>query len=156
MIYIGVDPGQRGGYAVISTSETGQAVFAYPWDDTFFVTEMQALSRTGNGIVAAVEKVGAMPHQGVSSMFSFGQSYGFIQGVLTALGIPYQLVPPRKWKAEFGLLNTSKEDSVKIAKRLFPGVNLMPSERCRKDSDGMSDSLLLAEYARRNFSEGSV
>ena len=156
MIYIGVDPGQRGGYAVISTSETGQAVFAYPWNDTFFVTEMQALSRTGNGIVAAVEKVGAMPHQGVSSMFSFGQSYGFIQGVLTALGIPYQLVPPRKWKAEFGLLNTSKEDSVRVAKRLFPGVNLLPSERCRKDSDGMSDSLLMAEYARRHFGEGSV
>lgn len=156
MIYIGVDPGQRGGYAVISTSETGQAVFAYPWDDTFFVTEMQALSRTGNGIVAAVEKVGAMPHQGVSSMFSFGQSYGFIQGVLTALGIPYQLVPPRKWKAEFGLLNTSKEDSVRVAKRLFPGVNLLPSERCRKDSDGMSDSLLMAEYARRHFGEGYV
>lgn len=156
MIYIGVDPGQRGGYAVISTSETGQAVFSYHWDDTFFVTEMQALSHTGNGIVAAVEKVGAMPHQGVSSMFSFGQSYGFIQGVLTALGIPYQLVPPRKWKAEFGLLNTSKEDSVRVAKRLFPGVNLLPSERCRKDSDGMSDSLLMAEYARRHFGDGSV
>lgn len=156
MIYIGVDPGQRGGYAVISTSETGQAVFAYPWDDTFFATEMQALSRTGNGIVAAVEKVGAMPHQGVSSMFSFGQSYGFIQGVLTALGIPYQLVPPRKWKAEFGLLNTSKEDSVRVAKRLFPGVNLLPSERCRKDSDGMAEALLLCTYAQRHFGEGYV
>lgn len=157
MIYIGVDPGQRGGYAVISTSETGQAVFAYPWDDTFFAMEMANLmSLKSQGIVAAVEKVGAMPHQGVSSMFSFGQSYGFIQGVLTALGIPYQLVPPRKWKAEFGLLNTSKEDSVRVAKRLFPGVNLLPSERCRKDSDGMSDSLLMAEYARRHFGDGSV
>ena len=156
MIWIGVDPGAKGGYAVISKSEMGQAIFAYPWDDTFFVAEMQALSHTGNGIVAAVEKVGAMPHQGVSSMFSFGQSYGFIQGVLTALGIPYQLIPPRKWKAEFGLLNTSKEDSVRVAKRLFPGVNLLPSERCRKDSDGMSDSLLMAEYARRHFGDGSV
>lgn len=157
MIYVGVDPGAKGGYAVISTSETGQAVFAYPWDDDFFAMEMASLMQfKEHGIVAAVEKVGAMPGQGVSSMFSFGRSYGFIQGVLTAFGIPYQLVPPRKWKAEFGLLNTSKDDSVRVAKRLFPGVNLLPSERCRKDSDGMSDSLLMAEYARRHFGEGYV
>lgn len=157
MIWIGIDPGKTGGYAVISKSETGQAVFAYPWDDNFFAMEMASLMQfKEHGIVAAVEKVGAMPHQGVSSMFSFGQSYGFIQGVLTALGIPYQLVPPRKWKAEFGLLNTSKEDSVRVAKRLFPDVNLLPSERCRKDSDGMSDSLLMAEYARRHFGEGAT
>lgn len=152
MIYIGVDPGKKGGYAVISKSETGQAVFAYPWDDDFFAMEMASLMQfKEHGIVAAVEKVGAMPGQGVTSMFSFGQSFGFILGVLTAFGIPYQLVPPRKWKAEFGLLNTEKQDSVVVAKRLFPNVSLLPTERCRKESDGMSDALLMAEYARRKF-----
>lgn len=160
MIYVGVDPGKAGGYAVIDDAKVVYATSAraFPWDDFFFMSEMRGIKNLANGmkIIAAVEKVGAMPHQGVSSMFSFGQSYGFIQGVLTALGIPYQLVPPRKWKAEFGLLNTSKEDSVRVAKRLFPGVNLLPSERCRKDSDGMSDSLLMAEYARRHFGDGSV
>ena len=84
-------------------------------------------------------------------MFSFGQSFGFILGVLTAYGIPYQLVPPRKWKAEFGLLHTEKQASVDVAKRLFPRVSLLPTERCRKESDGMSDAVLMAEYARRKF-----
>lgn len=151
MIYIGVDPGKKGAWAVIAQSETGQTVKVYPWDDVFFVSDMTALSRMGVGIVAAVEKVGAMPGQGVTSMFSFGQSYGYILGVLAGLGISCQLVPPRKWKAEFGLLNKGKEGSVDVCKRLFPGVELLPTKRSRKDSDGMSDSLLICEYARRKF-----
>lgn len=147
MIYIGIDPGKKGGYAFVADDGDGAEV--YVWDDVGFVESMKALS---NGrCMAAVEKVGAMPGQGVTSMFSFGQSFGFILGVLTAFGIPYQLVPPRKWKAEFGLLNTEKYDSVVVAKRLFPGVSLLPTERCRKESDGMSDALLMAEYARRKF-----
>lgn len=150
-IWIGIDPGKKGGVAVIFRKE----VSVYPWDDTEFVKKMDEMRGRANlgaePIVAAVEKVGAMPGQGVTSMFSFGQSYGFILGVLTAFGIPYQLVPPRKWKAEYGLLNTQKQASVDVAKRLFPNVNLLPTDRCRKESDGMSDSLLLCEYARRHF-----
>jgi crossover junction endodeoxyribonuclease RuvC len=107
--------------------------------------------KEGHKLMCAVEKVGAMPGQGVTSMFSFGQSYGFVWGVLTALGIGYQLVPPTLWKREFGLLHTEKQGSVDVAKRLFPGVSLLPTDRCRKDSDGMSDALLIAEYARRKF-----
>lgn len=151
MVYIGIDPGKKGGVAVIFRNE----VSVYPWDDTEFVKKMDEMRGRANlgaePIVAAVEKVGAMPGQGVTSMFSFGQSYGFILGVLTVLGIPYQLVPPRKWKAEYGLLNTQKQASVDVAKRLFPNVNLLPTDRCRKESDGMSDALLMAEYARRHF-----
>lgn len=151
MIWIGVDPGKRGGYALIYDGEPDVHV----WDDDGFVAWLTgvkvAAKANGDHVFAAVEKVGAMPGQGVTSMFSFGQSYGFIQGVLTAFGIPYQLVPPRKWKATFGLLNTTKQDSVIVAKRLFPGVSLLPSDRCRKESDGMSDALLIAEYARRNL-----
>lgn len=150
-IWIGIDPGKKGGVAVIFRNE----VSVYPWDDTEFVKKMDEMRGRANlgaePIVAAVEKVGAMPGQGVTSMFSFGQSYGFILGVLTALGIPYQLVPPRKWKAEFGLLHTEKQASVDVAKRLFPNVSLLPTDRCRKESDGMSDALLMAEYARRHF-----
>lgn len=151
MIYIGVDPGKKGGVAVID----GDGVEVYAWDDQTFVNVMAATMNKGK-CIAAVEKVGAMPGQGVSSMFSFGQSFGFILGVLTAFGIGYQLVPPTLWKREFGLLHTEKQASVDVAKRLFPGVSLLPTERCRKESDGMSDSLLLAEYARRKFGEGYV
>lgn len=151
MIYIGIDPGKKGSWAVIAQSETGQFTKVYPWDDVFFVADMKALSQMGEKIVAAVEKVGAMPHQGVTSMFNFGQSYGFIQGVLSAYGIPYQLVPPGVWKREFSIVQKGKTGSVDVCKCLFPDVSLFPTERCRKESDGMSDALCLAEYARRKF-----
>lgn len=145
MIYIGIDPGKKGGYAI--TDE--QIMTVYPWDDQAFVENMAIVMN--RKCVAAVEKVGSMPNQGVKSMFSFGQSFGFILGVLTAFGIGYQLVPPTLWKREFGLLHTEKQASVDVAKRLFPGVSLLPTERCRKESDGMSDALLICEYARRKF-----
>lgn len=154
MVYIGVDPGKKGGWAVIAESETGTLVKSYPWDDVFFVTDMRALAamheqREGN-IVAAVEKVGAMPGQGVTSMFTFGQGYGFILGVLTALGIPFQVVPPREWKKEFGL-NSDKSKSIEVCHRLFPDVDLKRTEKCRTDSDGKAEALLIAEWCRRKM-----
>lgn len=155
MIWIGVDPGKNGGYALISKSETGQAVFAYPWDDNFFAMEMASLMQfKEHGIVAAVEKVGAMPGQGVTSMFNFGKSAGYIEGVLSALGIPYQLVPPNKWKKEFSLIGKDKQASIMTCHRLFPELDLKRTERCRTDSDGKAEATLLAEYARRHFGEG--
>jgi crossover junction endodeoxyribonuclease RuvC len=102
-------------------------------------------------MVACVEKVGAMHGQGVRSMFTFGQSYGFILGVLAALGIGVQLVPPGTWKKEFSLIGKDKAASIEVCKRLFPGVNLLPSEKCWKDSDGMAEALLLACYAKGHF-----
>ena len=147
MVYIGIDPGKKGGVATIS--EDGVKV--YQWDDQRFIEDMRQHANWLDKCVAAVEKVGAMPGQGVTSMFSFGQSYGFILGVLTAFGIPYQLVSPATWKREFGLLKSQKQGSVDVCKRLFPGVSLLPTERCRKESDGMAESLLIAEYARRKF-----
>ena len=149
MNYVGVDPGKKGGYAVIDACG---APYVRPWDDGEFVHDMCVISgdMEPRELVACVEKVGAHPGQGVTSMFSFGQSYGFILGVLAAFGIPYQLVSPIRWKAEFGL-NSDKAASVEVCKRLFPGVNLLPTDKCRKDSDGMAEALLMAEYARRKM-----
>ena len=157
MIWIGVDPGAKGGYAVISKSETGQAVFAYPWDDTFFAMEMANLIQfKEHGIVAAVEKVGAVHGNGIVSMFNFGKNAGYIEGVLSALGIPYQLVPPAKWKKEFSLIGKDKQASIITCRKLFPELDLKRTERCRADSDGKAEATLLAEYARRKFGEGNV
>jgi crossover junction endodeoxyribonuclease RuvC len=157
MIYIGIDPGKAGGYASIGNDATTPEV--HPWDDYSFVAwlgEMNIYARdTGEGIVAAVEKVGAMPGNGSVSMFNFGQSYGFILGALMALNVPFQIVPPRRWKAEFGL-NSDKAKSIEVCHRLFPGVSLRRTDKCRTDSDGMAESLLIAEYAHRHFGEGSV
>lgn len=157
MIYVGIDPGQKGGYAVIAKSETGQAVFAYPWDDTFFAMEMAALMQhKAEGIVAAVEKVGARPGQGTVSMFNFGKNAGYIEGVLSALGIPYQLVPPNVWKREFSLIGKDKAASVAACRKLFPDLDLKRTERCKTDSDGKAEATLLACYAIRHFGEGYV
>ncbi len=151
MMYIGVDPGKKGGVAIID----GDSVEVYAWDDQTFVDTMSVCMGRGRArnerVIAAVEKVGAMPGQGVTSMFSFGQSYGFILGVLRALGISYQLVPPAVWKREFGLLRADKHASIETCKQLFPGVSLLPGEQCRKDSDGMAEALLIALYAQRKF-----
>ena len=157
MIYIGVDPGAKGGYAVIAKTKTGQTVFAYPWDDSFFAMEMASLMQMKeHGIVAAVEKVGARPGQGTVSMFNFGKSAGYIEGVLSALGIPYQLVPPNKWKKEFSLIGQDKQASIETCRKLFPELDLKRTERCRTDSDGKAEATLLAEYARRHFGEGGA
>jgi len=156
LIYIGVDPGKKGGYAVIEQGISGQqTVEVYPWDDSEFVHKMRMLAEDDDirnaGIIAAVEKVGAMHGQGVTSMFSFGRSLGFIEGVLSGCWISYQLVPPNVWKKSFSLIGKDKQASIETCKRLFPGINLLPSDKCRKDSDGMAESTLLAEYARRNL-----
>ena len=157
MIWIGIDPGQKGGYAVIAKTETGQAVFAYPWDDSFFAMEMASLMQMKeHGIVAAVEKVGARPGQGTVSMFNFGKSAGYIEGVLSTLGIPYQLIPPNKWKKEFSLIGQDKQASIVTCRKLFPELDLKRTERCRTDSDGKAEATLLAEYARRHFGEGGA
>ena len=152
MIWIGIDPGAKGGYALIAESETGQAVFAYPWDDDMFAMEMaNVMHMKAEGIVAAVEKVGARPGQGTVSMFSFGRSLGYIEGVLSALGIPYQLIPPATWKREFSLIGKDKRASIEVCRKLFPDVDLKRTERCRTESDGKAESLLLAEWARRKM-----
>ena len=151
-VWCGVDVGKKGGYAFIAEDERGKRVLVKIWDDESFAEDMKRMSekvkRNNGSIVCAVEKVGAMPGQGVTSMFSFGKSAGYIEGVLTTLTIPYQLVPPQKWKKVFSLSN-DKSQSIETCKKLFPNVDLRASERCRTDSDGKAESLLLAEYARR-------
>jgi crossover junction endodeoxyribonuclease RuvC len=160
MIWIGIDPGQKGGYAIIDESKIVYSTNAraFPWDDEMFMCEMRGIKNLADGakIVAAVEKVGARPGQGTVSMFNFGKSAGYIEGVLSALGIPYQLVPPNKWKKEFSLIGQDKQASIVTCHKLFPELDLKRTERCRTDSDGKAEATLLAEYARRHFGWGGM
>lgn len=146
-VRIGIDPGKKGGYAVLVGEK---CLRACAWDDDEFVECMRQVSQMLTVARAVVEKVGAMPGQGVTSMFSFGKSAGFIEGVLSAFDIPYQLIPPSVWKKEFSLTH-DKSQSISVCKRLFPSVSLLPTERCKKDSDGIAEALLMAEYARRKL-----
>lgn len=145
MIYIGIDPGKKGAFAIID----GDLAYSIPFDEKTFIGEMRMLVYEKEKKIACLEHVHAMPGQGVNSMFTFGQGFGFIQGVLTALSIPYELVTPQKWKKEFSI-TSDKNTSIEVCKRMFPEVSLRP-DRARKDSDGMAEALLMAEYARRKF-----
>lgn len=147
MIYLGVDPGQRGGYAWIWDGK----VTVHPWDDQNFVQDMHMLSLCADKPIAAVEKVGSFSGQGVKSMFSFGKSAGYIEGVLSAFGIPYQLIPPATWKRSFSLIGKDKKASIETCQRLFPDLNLLPTERSRVPSDGMAEATLISLYAKRHF-----
>lgn len=145
MTYIGIDPGKKGAFALIY--EDGKAV-AHTWDESKFVFYM--IEVQGSPCIACLEHVSAMPGQGVTSMFTFGQNFGFIQGVLTAYGIPYELVRPQKWKKEFSITG-DKNSSIAVCKRLFPNVSLLRTEKCRKEDDGLAEALLMALYAKRKF-----
>lgn len=153
-VFIGVDPGKKGAYAVIRENADGtQNVSAKAWDDEQFVNDMTDLvswtERRNGNVFCVVEKVGAMPGQGVTSMFSFGKSCGYIEGVLRAVKIPYQLVPPRTWKKEWSLTN-DKNLSIETCKKLFPNVSLKATERCRNDSDGLAEAILMAAWGKRH------
>ena len=145
MIYIGIDPGKSGAMAVIDSDSN--IVALTPFDEEEYRRVLTNLP-LGDNAICCLEKVGAMPKQGVSSTFSFGENYGFIQGMLFAFYIPYQLVTPRKWKSAFSL-NAEKADSIRVCKQLFPSANLKRTERCKTDHDGLAESLLLALYAKR-------
>lgn len=160
-VTIGIDPGRDGAMAILGYRDTPILV---PFDEAEYANLLRRLDPivspylvhpkpTDRSVIetfCVVEHVNAMPGQGVTSCFSFGQNFGFILGLLTASCIPYELVRPQKWKKEFSC-TSDKNTSIAVAKRLFPGVDLRRTERCTKDHDGKAEALLLAEYARRRM-----
>lgn len=148
MIYIGIDPGKSGAMAILNGDPEEHEVEIIPYDPEayFNALDTKYLYRK----ICCLERVGAMPGQGVTSMFRFGENFGIIQGILIATKTPFELVMPQKWKKEFGITG-DKNSSIAVCKRLFPDVSLLPTERCRKDNDGMAEALLMAEYARRRL-----
>lgn len=142
--YLGFDPGRDGAMSVIGPH---LIPFAVAFDKNAYVNELADLKKQFN-LFAVIEHVGAMPGQGVTSCFSFGESFGWLQGVLDAMLIPYELVRPQKWKKVFSC-TSDKNTSIAVARRLFPEVDLRRTPLCRKPHDGKAEALLIAEYARR-------
>lgn len=143
--YIGIDPGKSGALAVMYPNGSVETV---PFNAANYVDVLGGMA--DNEVICCVEKVNAMPGQGVTSMFNFGHNLGFIEGVLQANGIPYQLVPPQTWKKEFSL-SSDKNKSIEVCQKLFPNVSLLATERSRKPNDGIAEAVLMAEYARRKM-----
>lgn len=143
--FVGIDPGKSGALAVLYPNGS---VETQPFNAVNYVDVLNGLK--GSDVICCVEKVSAMPGQGVVSMFNFGHNLGFIEGVLQANGIAYQLVPPQTWKKEFSL-SSDKAKSIEVCQKLFPKVSLLATDRSRKPSDGIAEAVLMAEYARRKL-----
>ena len=94
-------------------------------------------------VSVVVEHVTAMPGQGVTSMFNFGQSYGVIKGICSAMQLPIHFVRPTKWKKYFNLINSSKDASRSRAIEIFPKV----SEKLKRKKDiNKADAILISSY----------
>ena len=94
-------------------------------------------------INVVVEQVSAMPGQGVTSMFNFGQSFGVIKGICAAMQLPIFFVRPAKWKKHFELINTQKDASRTKAIQMFPKISSLLSKK--KDSN-KADAILIASF----------
>lgn len=148
-VYVGIDPGKKGAMAIMGYSNTTGERYMMkiiPFDPQEYIKTLKQFHIA----TCCIEQVHALHGNGITSSFSFGQTYGWLLGILDALGISYQTISPQRWKREYGL-NSEKEKSIEVCKRLFPDVDLKRTERCKKDDDGYAESLLLAEYARRHM-----
>ena len=94
-------------------------------------------------IKVVIEQVSAMPGQGVASMFNFGQSFGVLKGICSAMQLPMYFVRPAKWKKYFNLINTKKDASRSKAIEIFPYISAQLSKK--KDSN-KADAILLASF----------
>lgn len=150
MIYIGIDPGKKGALALLDTRENNKPLII-PFDPEKYIDTLWAIKCDDEPCICCIEQVHALQGNGVTSSFEFGKTYGWLLGMLDAIGIPYQPISPQKWKKEFGLISKDKADSIDVCKRLFPGVILLRTERSRVDDNNMAESALLALYAKRKF-----
>jgi len=153
MIIIGIDPGISGAISVI---EKKKILEVY---DTPTMIEGKKNKRqinaaqvtniikerlnSGKEVVVVVEHVNAMPGQGVTSMFNFGQSFGVIKGICAALSLPIYFVRPTKWKKHFNLIKTNKDASRTKVIEVYPEIS---SKLHRKKDSNRADAILIALY----------
>ena len=155
MKIIGIDPGLSGGIAILKENKVLN-LFDMPVMSEGKKNKRQLNSaqlanlikkniKTNEDVVVVVEQVNAMPGQGVTSMFNFGQSFGAIKGVCAALEVPIYFVRPSKWKKYFDLINSSKDASRTKVIEMYPTL----SEQLSKKKDvNKSDAILIARFFR--------
>ena len=95
-----------------------------------------------------IEQVSAMPGQGVTSMFNFGQSFGILKGICSAMQLPMYFVRPAKWKKYFGLINSEKDASRTKAIEMFPYFS---SKLSKKKDSNKADAILIASFYHETY-----
>jgi len=153
MIIFGIDPGVSGAICVLKEGKILE-VYEMPTmiDGKKNKRQVNGAEVTNiflkdlnneNKAKVVVEHVTAMPGQGVTSMFNFGQSFGVLKGICAALKLPIYFVRPVKWKKHFNLIKTNKEASRTKVIEIFPYIS---SKISRKKDSNKADSILIAKY----------
>ena len=153
MKIIGIDPGLSGAIAILENNKVLN-IFEIPvmaegkknkrqLNSAQLVKLLKDNILNHEEITVVVEQVNAMPGQGVTSMFNFGQSFGVIKGICSALSLPIYFVRPTKWKKHFNLIKTNKEASRTKAIEIYPEIS---SKLARKKDSNKADAILIARY----------
>ena len=154
MRIIGIDPGLSGGIAILDDLKIYN-LFDMPTmsegkKNKNQLNSAQLVNIIKKHIISAntfviVEQVSAMPGQGVTSMFNFGQTFGSIKGICAALNLPIFYVRPAKWKKHFELINSSKDASRTKVIEMYPSIS---SRLSKKKDVNKADAILIARYFR--------
>ncbi len=153
MRIIGIDPGLSGAIAVMEDNKVLN-LFDIPvmsegkknkrqLNSALLVSLLKENIVSHEEVAVVVEQVNAMPGQGVTSMFNFGQTFGAIKGVCAALDLPIFFVRPSKWKKHFELINSSKDSSRTKAIEMYPKLS---NQLTKKKDVNKSDAILIARY----------
>ena len=153
MIIIGIDPGISGAISIVENKKILD-VYDTPTmidgkknkkqiNSAQVTNIIRERLKDGKEVIVVVEHVNAMPGQGVTSMFNFGQSFGVIKGICAALGLPIYFVRPTKWKKHFNLIKTNKDASRTKVIEAYPEIS---SKLHRKKDSNRADAILIALY----------
>ena len=155
MLIIGIDPGISGSICFFQDGEVKDVI------DMPTMTDGKKNKRQVNGsqiyneiskriintdkknVKVVIEQVSAMPGQGVTSMFNFGQSFGILKGICSAMQLPMYFVRPAKWKKYFNLINSEKDASRTKAIEIFPYFSTNLS---KKKDNNKADAILIASF----------
>ena len=163
MRIIGIDPGLSGGIAILENNKVKE-LFDMPvmadgkknkrqLNSALLAQLVKENIKDIENTIMVVEQVNAMPGQGVTSMFNFGQTFGAIKGICAALNLPIFFVRPAKWKKHFELINSSKDASRTKVIEMYPSI---AEKLSRKKDVNKSDAILIARfYSETRFKEDS-
>ena len=160
MLIIGIDPGISGAICFFEKGEIKE-VMEMPsmaegkknkrqinGPQIFNEIEKRIKSFEKKNVCVVVEQVSAMPGQGVTSMFNFGQSFGVIKGICAAMQLPIYFVRPAKWKKYFNLIKTNKDASRTKVIEIFPYIS---SKLSKKKDSNKADAILIASFFNNTY-----
>ena len=155
MLIIGIDPGISGSICFFENGEIKDVIDMPTMTDgkknkkqvngsqIFNEISRRIIKIDRKNIKVVIEQVSAMPGQGVTSMFNFGQSFGILKGICSTMQLPMYFVRPAKWKKYYNLINSEKDASRTRAIEIFP--NFSPQLSKKKDSN-KADAILIASF----------